>query len=257
MQSRSLLFTLSILFTAGACGDDGGPADPSATDGTTTAATTDAQPTTAPTTGDPSTTNATTPDPSTSSDGATTGVDPTGGTTTDEPATTTGATTGGDTTTAGEPDPELLEACAAYCGRWDECGFQPDLAGCIAGCADSRLAAPDACKAANLTALECATALGCLDLLASLEEGGPCSAEEAAATAACEGSQCAEGFIAGGDSCEFSRECPGEPPKLMQCDTETCTCLDGDQKTGECAAEGVCGDADALAGKAAACCRFG
>jgi hypothetical protein len=251
MKSRICLLTLSLLCFTGACGDDGGATKgPELTDGATTdiPATTGEQPTTgaASTTDDTSTSS----DAGTTIDGATSDAN-----TTAEPGTDTGATTDEGTTT-GEPDPAVLIACEAYCGRWDECGFQPDLEGCIAGCADNLSGAADACTDASVAALDCKTALDCGDLLGSLEEGGPCGAEEAAATEACDSPGCAESFSQDDDSCELSRECRGEPLRQMICDGASCTCLEGGQQVGQCAAEGACSEADTLADKAAACCGF-
>jgi hypothetical protein len=258
MQSRIFVLSLSVLFFTDACGDDGAATEgPDGTGGTTTAmpATTEEQPTTT-TTGAASTTDDTAADPSTSSGGGTTTDAATSDAdTTGEPATGSGATTDVETTT-GEPDPAVLSACEAYCGRWDECGLQPDLAGCIAGCADDLLGSAGACKDASAAALECKTGLDCVGLLDSVEDGGACSAEVAAATEACDGWGCAESFTAEDDSCELSRECGDEPLRQMICDGDSCTCLEGGAMTGQCAAEGACGEVEALGDKAAACCGF-
>lgn len=254
MQSRIFALTLSILFFTGACGDDDATTmgqDPP--DGTTT----DVAPTTdEPTTGDAPTTTDPTSDPSTSSASdpttgdATTGVDPTG-----EPETDTGATTDVDPT-GDEPDPATLTACTAYCERWGECGFQPDLAGCIAGCADDLSGADGACEDASVAALDCQTALDCLALIDSSADGGACGAEKEAATNACNDLGCAESFFSEGDACELTLECEGEPLREMICDGPSCICLEGGEQVGQCAAEGACLEVDALGAKAAACCGF-
>ncbi|MCY1063841.1 hypothetical protein OV090_03655 [Nannocystis sp. RBIL2] len=133
MSARIFVPAFAMLLFTGACGDDGdGPEDTTgATAGAPTtddtAATTDESPT--------STTEAT---PTTSaSDGETT-TDATTDVTTGDPSTDTGATTDADTTTGGL-DPDALSACQAYCERWGECGFQPDLAGCIDGCSGNQI----------------------------------------------------------------------------------------------------------------------
>ncbi|MCY0993431.1 hypothetical protein OV203_40210 [Nannocystis sp. ILAH1] len=137
MSARIFVPAFAMLLFTGACGDDGdGPEDTTgATAGAPTtddtAATTDESPT--------STTEAT---PTTSaSDGETTTdatTDATTDVTTGDPSTDTGATTDADTTTGGL-DPDALSACQAYCERWGECGFQPDLAGCIDGCSGNQI----------------------------------------------------------------------------------------------------------------------
>ncbi|MFY0532586.1 hypothetical protein [Nannocystis pusilla] len=229
-----------LLFT-GACSDDGGgPED-------TTGATANA-----PTTDD---TAATTDEPPT----GTTEATPTtsaGETTTSDPSTDTGATTDVDTTTGGL-DPDALSACQAYCERWSECGFQPDLAGCIDGCSDNQIGLAGECKQANLDVLACFTALSCDDLLASVdEESALCSEQRAAVDAACVGDECAQSVLGGGDECEVQLECPDGPVQKMVCDAQACACLEDDVAVGECAAEGVCAAGDAIVAKAATCCGF-
>lgn len=259
MHSRICVSILSLLFFTGACGDDGGTTQgPEVTDGATTEmpATTGEQPTTGetPSTGDTTADPSTSSEGGTTSDGATSDAEPTTG----EPATDTGATTDVEpgTTGGGEPDPDIVSACEAYCGRWDECGFQPDPAGCIAGCADNLSGTEDACKDANLAALACKTALECDDLLDAVGDGGPCSAEEMEAAKVCDGAGCGGSFLGENDACELIRECEGEPERKMVCDGDSCVCLEGGRQTGQCAAEGACLDFDAAQQKAAACCGF-
>ncbi|MFZ6177288.1 hypothetical protein [Nannocystis pusilla] len=251
MSARIFVSTFAMLLFTGACGDDGdGPGD-------TTAATADG-----PTTDD---TAATTDESPTSSSEATTGAIPTtsvsdGETTTDattgDPSTDTGATTDADTTTGGL-DPDALNACQAYCERWGECGFQPDLAGCIDGCSDNQWGLAGECKQANLDVLACFTGLSCDDLLASVDENSAmCSEQKAAVTDACAGDECAQSVIGGGDECEVQLECPDGPVQRMVCDAQTCTCLEDGVTVGECAAEGVCDAGDAIVDKAATCCGF-
>ena len=116
-----------------------------------------------------------------------------------------------------------------------------------------------ACKAAHQDELACAAALTCEQLLDSLGDGGPCAPQHAAVIDACEGGgggECLESSGQSSEGCDFSRICDGQPVLTMQCDDSSCTCLSGETKVGECAADGVCGEPDDLAAKAAACCAF-
>ncbi|WP_434427076.1 hypothetical protein [Nannocystis pusilla] len=257
MSARIFVLPFAMLLFTGACGDDGdGPAD---TTGATadapttddTAATTDESPTST-TEATPTTSDGETPTDATTD--ATTDV--TTNVTTGDPSTDTGATTDVDTTTGGL-DPDALSACQGYCERWGECGFQPDLAGCIAGCSDNQWGLVGECKQANLNVLVCFTALSCDDLLVSVDENSAaCSEQKAAVTAACAGDECAQSVLGGGDECEVQLECPDGPVQKMVCDAQTCTCLEDELAVGECAAEGVCAAGDAIVAKAATCCGF-
>lgn len=256
MSARIFVSTFAMLLLTGACGDDGdGPEDTTAAtaDGPTTddtAATTDESPTSA---GEASTDATTT---TTSVSGGETTTDVTPDVTTGNPSSDTGATTDADTTTGGL-DPDALNACQAYCERWGECGFQPDLAGCIDGCSGNQWGLAGECKQANLDVLACFTGLSCDDLLASVDENsGACSEQRAAVTAACAGDECAKSVLGGGDECEVHVECPDAPVQQMICDAQTCTCLEDGVTVGECAAEGVCSAADAIIDKTARCCGF-
>lgn len=255
MTTRIFAPTFAMLLFTGACGDDvGGPDDSSGTAGATTTdgtgSTTDHSPT--------STTDSTTgvatdapPTTSSASDGETTTVATTNATT-DAPIDTT---TEPETTTGGV-DPDVLSVCEAYCGRWDECGLQPDLAGCVAGCADNHSGLAGECKQASLDLFACTAALNCDELLGSGEPGGPCSAQEAAMTAACAGDECARSVSGGNDECEVRIECPEAPLQQMICDDQTCTCLEGGETVGACAAEGVCAAGEGIFDMTARCCGF-
>ncbi|PCC74628.1 hypothetical protein SAMN02745121_06993 [Nannocystis exedens] len=248
MSSRIFVSTLALLLFTGACGDGGGDGPDDTTGATADASTTDDTASTtdeSPTTTIDSTTDASTDPPTTTSDGATTGDAATGD-----------ATTDGDTTT-GLPDPDAVAACQAYCQRWDECGLQPDLAGCIEGCSVNQFGLTGACKQANLDVLGCFTALSCDELLASVEdESGACSEQEAAVTDACAGDECSQSVFEGGDECEVQLECADAPVQQMICAGQTCTCLEGGVQVGECAAEGVCAAGDGIFDKTARCCGF-
>lgn len=262
MRTSMGFFTLAVVLCTGAC--ESGDSDTSESSSGTTqvddtgsgatgspTGSTDASSGEIPTTGDDSDTA-----PVSDDDGGdhgdpdtTTGVDTTDSDT-DAPDDTTGE--------ASEPDPEIVAACTAYCMRWTECGVQPNEADCIAGCADSIGPVDDACKAAHQAELACATALSCPELFDTLGDGGPCADAHAAVATACEGfDDSCIGVSGESDAgCDYSEICEGEPDRSMQCDDTTCTCLSGETKVGECAAEGVCRDVDGLAAKAKACCDF-
>ncbi|WAS90074.1 hypothetical protein [Nannocystis punicea] len=247
MSTRIFVSTFAMLLFTGACGDDGdGPQD--TTDATTDASTTDASTTTdaASTTDDTAE-----PPPTTSSASATGDGETTTAATTGDPTTDTGVTTDKP-----EPDPAVLAACQAYCERWGECGFQPDLEGCVEGCNSNQFGLVGECKQANLDLLACTVALSCEELLASLEEGGACGEQEAAVTDACAGDECAQSVFGGDDACELQFECPDAPLQQMICDGPTCTCLEGGENIGECPAEGVCASGDGIFAAAARCCGF-
>lgn len=261
MRTSPGFFTLALVLFTGACesGDsDTSESSSGATQSGDTGTDTDAStsPTDAsggevPTTGDASDTTPVSDDDGGDHGDAGTSTGDTADSDTDAPDGTTGAP-------SLPPDPEIVTACTAYCARWTECGVQPDEAGCIAGCADSIGPVDGACKAAHQAELTCATALSCPDLFDTLGDGGPCADAHAEVASACEGADDSCIAVSGesDDGCEYGQICEGEPDRTMQCDATTCTCLSGETKVGECAAADACGDVEALAAKAKACCDF-
>lgn len=258
MVSKLRISMLALLFVTTACGDDEvtSASSDSATDATTTDAATDA-------TGDATETgdSTATSDEAPTTGGSTTQDDvSTTGDPTTMPVDTTGDSATGETTddTAGPVDPELVSACEAYCERWAECGLQPDLAGCVAGCSDSFQGGSEACVEANKAALACTTALDCEGLLGSIEDpgAGPCGAESEAAADACYEAGCSQSVGGSETECELSYECPDAPLQEMKCAGDTCTCFEGGEVVGQCAADGVCAEGDAIFDKAASCCEL-
>lgn len=261
MRTPLISFSAALLLFTGACEPDSSDGVDASTGADTTAGSAGTTEADQPTTGEVPTTGASAADDAGSATAAEAGDDTSAG---DDGGATAGESDGGDTagTTGeppGEPDPEIVASCGDYCGRWTECGLQPDEADCIAGCVDSIGAVASACKAAHQDELACAAALTCEQLLDSLGDGGPCAPQHAAVIDACEGGgggECLESSGQSSEGCDFSRICDGQPVLTMQCDDSSCTCLSGETKVGECAADGVCGEPDGLAAKAAACCAF-
>ncbi len=257
MRTQFVSFSAALLLLTGACEPDPSDGVDASTGAATTAGSAGTTEADEPTTTEVPTTGASAADDSGSATAAEAGDD----TAAEGGDATAGESDGSGTTgePPSEPDPEILASCGDYCGRWTECGLQPDEADCIAGCVDSIGAVAGACKAAHQDELACATALTCEQLFDTLGDGGPCAQQHAAVIDACEGGgggECLESSGESSEGCDFSRICNDQPVLSMQCDDSTCTCLSGETKVGECAADGVCGEPDGLAAKAAACCEF-
>lgn len=186
------------------------------------------------------------------------------GTTTDDSAgglTTTGLP---DTTTAsgttGGVDPEIAQRCADVCGKFIECKVMDNLDTCTQDCLDNFGQTEGACLAAGDDALACVAGMTCEQVqnLMLNDDPGPCAPQFEAQSMACAGNECT-GSVGGneqGTECSVSTDCPGDPLLEMNCDTVTCTCLSGGEKTGECPADGVCMSVDLLDAKSQACCGF-
>lgn len=184
-------------------------------------------------------------------EGTTTTVEMTGGEVT---ADITGEpTSASDTATDGPPG-----VCQTLCDNATACGLDLGGPNCVAECMGETMSDDPKCAAASQAVLECFAGLSCEELAAAVndEEFGPCTDEIQA-----QGEACSDGVCGGGTgihegemSCEWSRECEGEPTVLMTCDEVACTCFVDDVKTGSCDAEGVCQDFDALEAKLQSCC---
>lgn len=165
----------------------------------------------------------------------------------------TGGSEGGST--GAPPHP-----CEAMCEQAGLCELHSDVPGCVTICLDTIDELGGACRAAVWEKTACFAELGCEALAKALagEEGHPCVGTVLDQEAACGPPSC--DWAAGGDqqgtSCALFVECPGDPPREMQCDTQTCTCLEDGVMTGSCAAEGVCEDLDAIQERGPACCGF-
>lgn len=187
------------------------------------------------------------------------GNNPTEGTTdtcgaTSEP-TTTDPTDGGTDTTA----PQIPDQCSALCVRKDECMFATDP-DCAEECTDDfDFGGDDACVFATKVYLGCLLDMTCEQLAALTEDDdvGDCGFESLALEATCPHCSRLEGRPDGeGTQCTATLACDDAPELKMQCDTTTCACFSGPDKTGECPAEGACMDLDALSDKSLACCGF-
>ncbi|MBZ5711978.1 hypothetical protein [Nannocystis pusilla] len=175
-----------------------------------------------------------------------------------EPTTETGASSG-DT---GDED-----ACAAFCAAVVACAPDVVVADCIeAFCGDE--GADPACVAATDARHTCLASMSCDDILVFLdeEEPGPCSEAVAQEVEICTGQKACDYEANGavdGSACSIDFECIGEPPQTMQCDTETCNCIEDGSTTGSCASEQICASwtdlesVQFLVELAATCCSFG
>jgi hypothetical protein len=150
--------------------------------------------------------------------------------------------------------------CEAMCEQAGLCELHSDVPGCVAICLDTIDELGGACRAAVWEKTACFAELGCEALAKALagEEGHPCLGAVLDQEAACGEPECDWG--AGGDlrgsACSLFVQCPGDPEREMQCDTQTCTCLEDGVMTGSCAAEGVCEDLDAIQERGPECCGF-
>jgi hypothetical protein len=150
--------------------------------------------------------------------------------------------------------------CEAMCEQAGLCELHGDVPACVAICLDTIEELGGACRAAVWEKTACFAELGCEALAKALagEEGHPCLGAVLEQEAACGEPSCDWG--AGGDlrgsACSLFVQCPGDPEREMQCDTQTCTCLEDGVMTGSCAAEGVCEDLDAIQERGPECCGF-
>lgn len=182
--------------------------------------------------------------------------------TTDDSAGSATTTVGPDDTagTTGEVDPALAQLCGSVCGRFVECEQANDANACAAECTDNFGAADPLCQSAATDLLTCIEGMTCEQIAAFMndEDPGPCGAQLAAQTEACGGNECigSIGSNEDGTECGISSECPDEPALEMNCDTKTCTCTVGGEKTGECPADGVCANIEDIDAKSEACCGF-
>lgn len=198
----------------------------------------------------------------TSTDGAT---EPT---TTGSPTTpaTTGESASTDTGETGTStgDPPEATTCQKYCVMLAKCvGLTPEEAAtCPEDCEADLAELEGECQAAAVTTMDCQAGLTCQQV-EDLEQGeeGPCTDEAIAQEDVCGfGNTCS---IGGGGSdgdpftCEFSRECAGEPEMAMHCTEAACECFEADVKFGECASEPICESFEQLEAKAKSCCGIG
>ncbi|WAS89823.1 hypothetical protein [Nannocystis punicea] len=179
------------------------------------------------------------------------------------PATTADSesTSPGETSTgAGEPE---ATTCEKYCVMLAKCvGLTPEEAQtCPQDCEADLADLEGECLAAATASFECHAGLTCSQV-EDLEQGneGPCTDEGIAQEDVCGfGNVCTIG--GGGDgepsTCEFSRECAGEPLMVMRCTEAACECFEDEVKFGMCASEPICNDFVQLEAKALSCCGIG
>lgn len=189
----------------------------------------------------------------------------------DGPATTTTATT---TTTASDPSTttptnatsdgssgDVLTVCGLMCQNAVDCGLGQDPSGCTTLCEGNLAQAGPDCAVATVAALTCFASLSCEHLALALEGefGHPCGPEQLDRDTACgDGPISCDsggGGKADGTECELEVQCPGEPLRRMECDTQQCVCLEDGVQTGSCPADDVCKGFE-LDEKAMSCCGF-
>lgn len=251
MTSRPLAFALILLLpgctgsadTATTVGDSGS-SDGSGATTPSTGAVTDAEPpspTAESDTGGTSAATDTTPsgtteDALTTGDVDSTGIAATSGTTGEEPAT---------------------GSCADFCARGDECQVVDNVALCTSICEADLAASGTACNVAAGIGFGCVVALSCPEFIAALETGqGSCAAEQSSQSNLCAACSWGAGGDQNGTHCSLDIECPDDPVRELQCDTETCACIEDGQQVGECAAEAACLDLKDIVAKGVACCGF-
>ncbi len=165
----------------------------------------------------------------------------------------TGGSEGGSTGSPPHP-------CEAMCEQAGLCELHSDVPGCVTICLDTIDELGGECRAAVWEKTACFAELGCEALAKALAGEGPhaCLGAVQDQEAACGEPECDWG--AGGDlrgsACSLFVQCPGDPEREMQCDTQTCTCLEDGVMTGSCAAEGACEDLDTVQERGPACCGF-
>ncbi|MDC0667942.1 hypothetical protein [Nannocystis radixulma] len=240
LRSNLHFLTLTFLLFIGACDTSKGETA-SATESTSDA-------TTESTTGD-----STTDEPTTTvsvSAGSSTGEDE------DPTVATSGEDTEGDTTssTTGPVDPEHQSACEAACQRMAECDDTIPVAECVVGCTEEFQEMEAECVPANLSLVQCISELSCLDMEEQTDEG-PCG-DELEALLDCDGGKCTVGLSEGDTSCGLTLLCDDAPTQMIECIDDTCTCFEDDVQVGQCAADGVCLEGDAIFDKMNSCCGF-
>lgn len=251
MQRPSIVLTLSSLLL-GACGGDKNESESESTGASTGAATTTAS--------DTDSTIGMSSSPTTTSDDGSGTSNPTtedGGSATTTTTTTTSATETSDTT---DGDPDIMQLCATWCGKNAACNRESDPDGCVADCVGELGGGEPLCADATKEMLACMLDMTCEEFAAFIDkdEPGPCAPELDAVENACADEVCTAsgGGNPDGTECSYSVDCPDQPFREVQCDADTCTCLEDGKKVGTCEADDVCTDPGDLPAKAAGCCGF-
>lgn len=240
MPSYALRTPLSalaaLLLTATAC-----PADPSPPGDTEDATSTSSDTSTGPGT--------TTDDPGSTSVGQTSEQ-----TSEQTSGTTTNADGSSSEDTGPGPGPGVEAACEAYCDNLELCfPEEPPPEDCVDFCIEEASETKDeACSAAIAELFACFGSLTCEQLEGEEEV---CVEEENAVTEICDGQECIGGIGVGEEECSYTLSCP-KLEQEMNCDTQTCTCVENGVEIGSCDAMGVCEDIEELANYVDICCGF-
>lgn len=180
---------------------------------------------------------------------------------------TTGAVEPTTDTAVSSGDTGDQDACASFCAAATACFPTVIVTECIAEFCGDEDETP-ACVAATDARHMCFASMSCDDISVFFNEDdpGPCSEAVAQEVKICTGENACDHEASGnvdGSACSIDFECIGEPPQAMQCDTETCTCIEDGSTTGTCASDAICAkltDLDSfqmLVDLAATCCSFG
>ena len=190
----------------------------------------------------------------------------------DGPATTTTTTVDGTSTTTptnatsdasdGSSGDVTPTACGLMCQNVVDCQLGQDPAGCTTLCEGNLAEVGPDCAAATLAALTCFASLSCEHLALALEGelGHPCGSEQIDRDTACGGGPISCDTGGGGNldgsSCEVETQCPGDPLRRMECDTQQCVCLEDGVQVGSCPADDACKGLEEIEVKAMSCCGF-
>ncbi len=186
---------------------------------------------------------------------------------TSDPGDTGEATVDGETTapnpdTTTDPSSTTGEApgtCVLVCEKFVECDVMTDGGTCVAECSENLAELEPDCLTATEAFFTCAAGLTCEEI-DELDGGAPeaCLDQMVAQQQVCESNECVSSVSTSEDNseCGVTIECPNKPPKAMNCDAETCTCLDDGEMVGQCDAGAICLNLVDLEEKVADCCGF-
>ncbi len=182
---------------------------------------------------------------------STTGTDPSTTTPTNATSDASNGSSGGDGPTT----------CGLMCLNVVDCRLGEDWGSCTALCEGNLAETTPDCAAAMVPMLTCFAGLSCEHLALALEGefGHPCGSEQLDRDTACGDNPIScdtgGGGKADGTACELEVQCPGEPLRRMECDTQQCVCLEDGVQTGSCPADDVC-EGFELDAKVMSCCGF-
>jgi hypothetical protein len=156
-----------------------------------------------------------------------------------ETETTSGTSAGTGTQTEGSTGGDSL--CKEACALDVACDWWEDQSSCEYDC-DSQLGNDDPdCVAAVIAYRQCETTTTCAD------HSDDCGAALNQVADTCNFSpedECAVvvGAQTDGSACRVDLACGGQPKQVVDCDDETCTCIEGGRAVGSCDVESFCGD---------------